>query len=431
MAKDNGPMSGFRDLLSSQMLARQKVLDSVARVYELYGFMPIKTPAIERYETLNGKYGSEATALIYDFKDHGDRHIALRYDHTVPLSRLMAGSSKSLPSPYKRYVIGDVWRGESPQAGRYREFTQIDADIVGSDSYLSDTEILLMTNDVFKALKTEVSIFVNDRRLLDGLAEECGVKGKSGFYKFIGVIDKVDKIGDQAVLKEIAYNYGAEAKDKVSKLFNIKGDRSFDEVLNLVDNPKAREAVESLKKIFETIKELGYTDIQFKPTISRGLNYYTSTIFEAVINKVPEIGSVCAGGRYDELIGQLRGPDLPAVGTSIGLDRLMEGLSRLSDDDIPKTKTKVYITNLDMSLNSERLSIASKLRDNSIPTEVYYSDAKLGKQFESISKLGVNTVLIYGQDEHNKGVVVIKDLKTSDQREIKLSDLVTEVMKVR
>ncbi len=421
MAKDQGPLSGFRDMLSDQTLARQQVLDVIKHVYELYGFMPIKTPAIERFETLNGKYGEEATTLMYEFEDRGGRHLALRYDHTVPLARLMATYGQSLPNPYKRYVVGDVWRGESPQAGRYREFTQIDADIVGSDSYLADVEILVMMHDVFKALKLNVTIEVNDRRILDGLAELCGITDQHQFIKLIGVIDKVSKIGPDAVLQEIEADFGPEAKAHVAKI--LATDMSFDDALAIVNNSKAKDGISNLKSIFAAFEPLSLLDIKFKPAIARGLNYYTSTIFETIINEQPGIGSVCSGGRYDKLIGQLGGPNSPAIGTSIGLDRLMDVISLLSKVDLPDTKTQVYIANLDDKLNSERLKIAQILRAASIPTELYFKEAKLGKQLESISKLGVAKVIIYGQQELDKNVVVVRDLKNSSQAEVPVSEL--------
>lgn len=422
VAKDQGPLSGFRDLLSAQTLAREQVIKTVTGVYELYGFMPIKTPAIERFETLNGKYGDEASTLVYEFNDRGNRHIALRYDHTVPLARLMVSQGKSLPSPYKRYVVGDVWRGESPQAGRYREFTQIDADIIDSDSYLADSEILAMMHDVFVTLGINVTIFVNDRQILDGLAEACSVKPEQ-FTKFAGIIDKIAKIGSDAVINEIRQNFGDDAARLTEEYLINSGDNGLQQVGELLNNQKATNGVSNLSKIFASLKDINLTNIKFNPTIARGLNYYTSTIFETIVDDSPSLGSVCSGGRYDELIKQLGGPDVPAVGTSIGLDRLMDAVQQLGLSDSTKTKTKVYIVNLDNSLDALRIQIANTLRANGIATEIYYKEAKLGKQLEFANKLGVNKVIIYGKDEHQKGVVVIKDLTTSDQQEVELSKL--------
>lgn len=423
MAKDKGPLSGFRDMLSAQTLARQKVLDVVTGIYEVYGFMPNKTPAIERFETLNGKYGDEASTLIYEFYDRGNRHLALRYDHTVPLARLMASYSQTLPVPYKRYVVGDVWRGERPQAGRYREFTQIDADIVGSDSYLADCEILVMTADIFKALDLNVLIEVNDRRLLDGLAQASGINDQAKFLRFIGVIDKVSKIGVDKVLQELYKDFGKQARDNVATLLN--GDNlSFDDVLKIINNHQASSAVDNLKLIFESLSQLGLHNIKFNPSIARGLDYYTSTIFETFLKDAPTLGSVCSAGRYDKLIGQIGGPDSPAIGVSIGLDRLMDGINAIHKPDLKATKTKVYLANIDQSLNSYRLKLAQLLRQANIPTEIYYGQDKLGKQLTAIAKLGVDKVLIYGRQEADKKIVLVRDLNNSSQDEVAIDQLV-------
>ncbi|MHB1865025.1 MAG: histidine--tRNA ligase [Candidatus Saccharimonadales bacterium] len=426
MAKDQGPLSGFRDMLSAQTLARQQVLDVVTAIFERYGFMPIKTPAIERFETLQGKYGQEATALIYDLKDRGDRHLALRYDHTVPLARLMATHGPSLPSPYKRYVVGDVWRGESPQAGRYREFTQIDTDIVGTDSFLAECEILTMMRDVFKQLEVKVTIEINDRRILDGLAEISGISEQSKFLKFIGTIDKVTKIGVDAVLGEIESSFGSSAKDNVARLL-ANTSPSFDDVQAVIDSPKVTEGLDNLKKIFSAVSKIGLDNLKFNPSIARGLNYYTSTIYETIVDDIPKLGSVCSGGRYDNLMGQLGGPDVPAVGTSIGLDRLMDAINTLKPAPIVGTKTQVYIVNLDESLDGDRLEMAQRLRDAGIPTELYYKQAKLSKQLETIAKLGVDKVLIYGPKEATKNIVIVRSLANSSQEEVSINSLIDYV----
>ncbi|HEY1645071.1 MAG TPA: HisS family protein, partial [Candidatus Saccharimonadales bacterium] len=244
-------------------------------------------------------------------------------------------------------------------------------------------------------------------------------------------IDKVAKIGVPAVLKEIEDNFGVEAKDKVAQYLSIDGDQDFDRILELINNDKAKVGVENLRLIFNALAPLNLTDVRFNHSIARGLNYYTSTIFETLVSDLPTLGSVCSGGRYDNLIGQLGGPDCPAVGSSIGLDRLMEAISQLNMGGDTHTKTEVYIVNLDESLDPERLALAQSLRAAGIPTEIYYSPAKLGKQLESIDKLGVSKVIIYGQDEHAKNIVIIKDLNTSGQQEVAVSNLVEELKKDR
>jgi histidyl-tRNA synthetase len=429
MAKDQGPMSGFRDLLPHQMLPRDEVLDAIMKVYETYGFTPLKTPALERYETMDGKYGEEGQKLTYDFEDNGGRHVAMRYDHTVPLARVVAQYGTTLPSPYKRYAIGDVWRGESPQAGRYREFMQFDADIVGTASYLADTEILAMMSDSMSAIVVKATIRVNDRRILDGLVLSCGISDQKQFLRFVGLIDKVEKIGKEAVIKEVEQSFGKSAGDTVNLFLSIDGesDEKLGKVLDLIKLEPADEGVNNLRQILNTLSFAGYsTEIIFDQTIARGLNYYTSTVYETTLNDLPQIGSVCSGGRFDHLIEQLGGPDTPAVGTSIGVDRLIEGMRQLGLLKEIRTRTKAYITNLDAEMDKQRFALAQRLRKAGVPTEIQYDNRKLGKQIAAIDKLGVSEAIMYGPKEESSGTVLIKNLETGEQREVSQEDLSKE-----
>jgi len=427
MVKTQGPLSGFRDLLSEQMLNRDEILGKIKSVYELYGFVPLKTPALELHETLSGKYGDEGDKLMYSFEDNGGRKVALRYDQSVPLARVMATYTE-LPKPYKRYVLGDVWRGESPQAGRFREFAQFDADIVGISDYTADVEILAMMSDAFKSINIEATIYLNDRKILDGLSRKCGIDTNKEFIKLVSTIDKVDKIGKEVVLRDVDKLIGMEGRKLVDKYLSISGDSNtkLDKISKLLDDKKTSESCAELSKILTTLEEAGYSDklITFDQTIARGLSYYTGTIFETKLNKCPQIGSVCSGGRYDNLIKLLGGPDLPAIGTSIGVDRLMEGINILGLNSKLQTKTKVYIVNLSSSLDSERFKIASELRKNNIPTEMIYDDSRLKNQLSSIDKLGVPEVLLYGETEHQKKTFLAKNLDKGTQEEVSLSKLV-------
>ncbi|MDB5175987.1 MAG: Histidyl-tRNA synthetase [Candidatus Saccharibacteria bacterium] len=426
MAIDQGPMSGFRDMLPEQMLPREDVLTTIKDIYELYGFTPLKTPALERFETMNGKYGEEGNKLMYQFHDNGDRHVALRYDHTVPLARVVAQHGSKLPSPYKRYVVGDVWRGESPQAGRYREFGQFDADIVGTHSYLADTEVIAMMSDSMEAIGVSATIRVNDRRLLDGLAVACGIEGQSGFMQLVTSIDKVEKIGKDGVLDEVHESFGDLARSTVDAYLSVEGDdhQKLGRITELLQASSAHEGVDNLRKILGALSFAGYgAEIVFDQTIARGLNYYTSTVYETSLNDLPGIGSVCSGGRYDNLIESMGGPDTPAVGTSIGVDRLMEGLRQLGLLKPMRTRTRAYITNLDAAMDNQRFALAQQLRKQGVPTEISYDARKLGKQIASIEKLGVGEVVIYGQKEADQGIVLVKDLSNGEQREVALESL--------
>lgn len=426
MPTPQGPLSGFRDMLAEQMLSRDEVLGKITSVYERYGFTPLKTPALERYEVLAGKYGDEGNQLMYHFEDQGGRQVALRYDLTVPLARVVAAYGPQLPSPYKRYAVGDVWRGESPQAGRYREFTQFDADIVGASSYLADAEILAMMMDAMQAVGAAVTIRVNDRRLFDGLAESCGISGQTDFLKLVTIIDKIDKIGRAAVLGEVAAVFGAEAGSLVKHYLAIEGDTAakLDQAASLLTTQTAQDSIASLRQIFDVLAAAGYTSvIVFDQTIARGLNYYTGTVFETSLNDLPAIGSVCSGGRYDGLIESLGGPATPAVGTSVGVDRLMEGLRQLNLLNAKRTRTEVFVANLDSGLDEQRFALVQNLRSRGIAAEMFYEERKLGKQLQAAEKLGVNRVIIFGAQEAERGIAVVKDLTSGEQQELPLDEL--------
>lgn len=435
MAKENGPMSGFRDLLAEQMIPRQEMLDAIREVYEGYGFVPLKTPALERYETMTGKYGEEGEKLMYSFKDNGGRQVAMRYDQTVPLARVVAQYGSELPRPYKRYALGEVWRGESPQAGRYREFTQFDADTVGTTDYLADTEIIAMMSDSMARLGLDTVIRVNDRRILDGLAAACGVEGDKDFRRLIGAIDKIDKIGQPAVVEEVDKSFGASTAEIVDNYLSAAGstEERLTIVRTLLKNEATEEGAQNLTKILGALTLAGYREdqIKFDPTIARGLDYYTSTVYETVLKDAPALGSVCSGGRFDNLIEAMGGPSTPAVGTSIGVDRLLDGIDRVQATKPAKTKTEIFIANMDDPdevLSAERFALAQRLRQSGIPSELVFDNQRLGKQFKHIERLGVNKVIIMGSKERAAGTVQVKDLVSGDQITVEARDI-TEYIK--
>jgi len=430
MAKTQGPLAGFRDLLAEQLFPREELIDSIKKVFELYGFVPLKTPAIERLETLSGKYGDEGDKLMYKFKDNGGRDVALRYDQTVPLARVIGQYGNELPKPYKRYALGYVWRGERPQAGRYREFAQFDADIIGSSSYLAETEIIAMMSDVVKALGVKATIRVNDRLMFDALAESCGISEKSEFNTLVSLIDKIDKIGLEEVLDELKKVFSNEVMDKVKSYLTVTGstDEKLSKISSLLGNDLSTKATNNLKDIIDTLAFAGYsTGITFDQTIVRGLSYYTGTIYETTLDDLPGIGSFFSGGRFDNLIKQLGGPDVPAVGSAVGVDRLFEGMKQLGLVKEKKTKTKVYITNVEEGLDKDRFKLVQKLRNNGITAELTYDSPKLGNQIKAIDKLGVEKIIILGSREIENGTVVIKDLKSGDQKDVLVKNLVSEL----
>ena len=425
MAQEKGPLSGFRDMLAEQVFPRQEMIDTIKRVYEKYGFVPQDTPAIERYETLTGKYGPEGEKLMYKFTDHGGRKVALRYDLTVPLARIAYQYKEKITLPYKRYQVGNVWRGESPQAGRFREFMQFDADIIGTSSPIADAEIVEMMADTMEALGVDAIVRVNNRLILDGLAEKSGITDPAKIKILITTIDKSEKIGKNAVLKEISDNFGDETVDLVKSFLEASGSDSekLEQIGKIFEGSKsAVDGVINLQQVFSIIRKSGYDaeKIKFDQTIARGLDYYTGIVYETSIKELPEIGSVCSGGRYDKLVSALSSGkvDLPAVGTSVGVDRLFSALEKLNKLKHIKTASQVLITNFDNEDAAEYVSLASDLRKAGIPTEVYYDKAKIGKQIKFANSLGIGFVIFLGSEEKENNVVKIKNLKTGEQTEI-------------
>ena len=348
-------LKGFRDFLPSAAIARQVVMGKIKNVFERYGFDPLETPALEYAETLLGKYGGEADKLLYLFRDNGKRMVGLRYDQTVPLSRVVA-QYPELPKPFKRYQIQPVWRAENTQKGRFREFLQCDIDTVGSDSPLTDAEIIDCTLYTFKQLGfSGITMDVNDRTIFNELKLT---------KKEMTVIDKLDKIGTDAVIRELEESGRKNAK----KLF---------------ESLKSARPTERIWKIFEALKRLGYkenSDFRFNRFLARGLDYYTSTIFELKAAATTS-GSLAGGGRFDKLIGQFSGQDLPAVGISFGFDRIMEAMEEFKLLSTQKTATQLLVTIFSPEQLGASLALTTALRCEGLNTEVYGdTGVKLDKQ---------------------------------------------------
>jgi histidyl-tRNA synthetase len=427
MAKEQGPLSGFRDQLPAQMLPRQKALDTIKGVYESYGFTPLDTPHVERKETLDGKYGEEGQKLMYQFEDHGGRELALRYDLTVPLARVVAQHGADIPMPFKRYQIGEVFRGESPQAGRYREFTQFDADTVGTKSATADAEVVVMMADAMEALGADAKIRVNNRRILDALVDKSGTQDDAAGH--IGVVDKVEKIGEKAALDEISEKYGDRAARVTQEYLSVSGstEQRLSGLDNLLDgHDGAEEGIDNLQTVFKMVRKgTGRTsdEIDFDQTIARGLSYYTGIVYETMLKDLPQIGSVNSGGRYDNLVRDMGGPDLPAVGTSIGVDRLLTGLAELNPEEARKTPSEVMVINFGDDHAAEYLGIANKLRKSGIPTEIHYEPTRVKRQLRDANQLGVPYVILAGPQELGEESAKIRDMKTGNETTVPLNEL--------
>jgi histidyl-tRNA synthetase len=394
-------LKGFRDFLPGDALKRKYVQDLIENTFVSYGFDPLETPALEYAETLLGKYGDEADKLLYLFEDNGGRRVGLRYDQTVPLSRVIAQYGQDLPTPFKRYQIQNVWRAENTQLGRYREFLQCDIDTIGSSSTLADAEIIACTLDALKRLgfkKTQIQI--NDRGIFDTL----GLSKKE-----IIIIDKLDKIGEAAVVSELEKS----GRQDSQSLFN---------------SLRAAEKTDRLKEIFTALELSKFEegiDFRFDPFLARGLDYYTSTIFEAKVLDLNSPLSLAGGGRYDKLIGSFNGSETPAVGIAFGFDRIVEVAQELSLLPEYKTRSQMLICTLGSNYLDLSLTLANNLRTNGrVNTEVYPDpEAKLDKQLKYANKKGIPFVAILGENEVESQSITLKNMIDGKQTSLKLDQI--------
>lgn len=407
-------LKGFRDYLPQEQIARRKIVNKISEVYERFGFDPIDTPSLESYDLFKGQIG-EDEKLMYKFEDLGGRQVALRYDLTVPLARLVA-SNPELPRPFKRYVIGNSFRAENTQKGRYREFVQCDIDIIGSESLVADAEVIAAMAQAYKALEIgDVLVRINNREIIDRVLGKLKVP-KTKVVTFMRLLDKMDKIGEAKV------KAGLEAsgldKDLLEK-YSVAMEKEFND---------AQELTGYKEEMTNLLEGFGMTNsnIQFDPYLMRGLDYYTGTIFEFVLKSKPEFGSIGGGGRYDGLIGRVSGTDIPAVGGSIGLDRMF---AALVDGGMvaPQTTADVLIMNIDKTLVGDYLNMATNLREAGIKVEYYFDTVKMDKQFKYAEKKNIKLAVIMGSDEKKKNQVNIKDLQEKKQVTVDMADLVTEI----
>ncbi|MEQ8672099.1 MAG: histidine--tRNA ligase [Aggregatilineales bacterium] len=411
---------GMRDFPPSVMLKREYVFDVIREVFHLYGFEPIQTPVMELNETLMGKYGEDAENLIYSAK-HGRSskdEISLRYDLTVPLSRFVAMYENDLNFPFKRYHIAPVFRGERPQRGRYREFYQCDADIVGIGSMAADAEVVSLAVTALRRLGfKQFEVKINHRKLLTAIGKYSGVPDEQlpDLYRSV---DKFDKIGAAGVQKELEER--GIAADVVTRMMELitsqkPGLENLDFLESVFgDMPEAGNSINELRDLAKNLMVAGvpqeFYAIDF--TMVRGLGYYTGPIFETIITE-PNLGSIMGGGRYDELIGLFRRESLPTTGISLGIERIIDLMDELDlyPAHIGGTVVDVFVTVFDEDTREDSLRVASTLREAGINTELYMEDKKLGKQFNLADKKGIPIVAVLGPDEITRGVVTLRRLK--------------------
>ncbi len=395
-------LKGFRDFLPKDAKKRQYVLETLKRVFESYGFEPLETPALEYEDILAGKYGDEGDKLMYRFTDNGDRRVALRYDQTVPLARVVAQYQNELPTPFKRYQIQNVWRAENTQRGRYREFLQVDADIVGAYSPLSDAEIIAVAVRGLEELGfKQFKILINDRSVLTKLVDE-GIFKESEMPGIVRSIDKIKKIGDQGVIEEIVSE--GFTKEKAT------------EILNKIKEQEKSDTLEDISAYLEGLN-LDKDIFKYEPTLARGLDYYTGLIFEVEIEGYT-VGSVAGGGRYDNLIGMFAGKEIPAVGFAFGFDRLMEAMDALNLFPANLSTSKALVAFATSELEEKALEIANGLRNKKINCEVYPEETTLEKQLKYADKKQIPYVVIIDGEK-----MVLKDMEKRTQEELTLDQI--------
>ena len=421
---------GLRDLLPEQQLARQWLIDRIRGVYELYGFLPVSTPAVEYLDVLLGSdAGEEAQQSIFLVSNREQEELGLRFDLTVPLARVVA-QYRNLGRPFRRYQVAPVWRGDKPDKGRFREFTQFDLDSVGVSSELADTEILAGMCDTLDALGVEgYRVRYSSRGLLNTLLNYAEIPEEQGRHVF-RVLDKLDKAGLEKVKLELTTGYEDASGDKIRGVgladgqvekiehyLGISGDRPavVGELRSLFQGVDGADGeIDLVERISDHLGTLGYDDqkVALDLSIARGLAYYTGPVFEAILTDAPQFGSVFGGGRYDGLVQRFLGERVPAVGASIGVDRLLAALEHLGKVKARKSTAQVLVSRMDASLDGDYLAMAYELRRAGISTELFLGKAKnVGKQFGYADQWEIPLVLILGSDEKERGVVTLKDME--------------------
>lgn len=446
--------AGTRDFSADVLRKRQYIFNTIRNVFELYGFEPLETPAIENLETLTGKYGEEGDKLMFKILNNGldnpskNQYIreefekvlqgkntkaiterALKYDLTIPFARFVATNQGQLTFPFKRYQIQPVWRADRPQKGRYREFYQCDADVVGSNSYLSEVDFINIYNDVFTHLKlTGYRLLINNRKILKGILECCGVEKQE--KEILVIIDKTDKIGVNGVKEELLkINIPAENLQKLIEVYSFKGTNreTLDFLKEFLNNSKiGLKGVEELEVILTSIKnEQLSNNLSIDLTLARGLEYYTGIIFEVRAPEEIKIGSIGGGGRYDDLTGLFGVPGIPGVGISFGVDRIYDVMEELNlFPDTIEEGTKVLFFNLGENESKTAYRLLMEIRKSGIPAEIYHEPAKLDKQFKYAERKNIPYIIIIGSREIESNSCVVKNIRTGEQFTFSLDDLV-------
>ena len=419
-------LPGFMELLPEEQILFNQIKDIIRKNYEKFGFLPLDTPIIEDSKVLLAKAGGETEKQIYRF-NKGENDLSLRFDLTVPLAKYVAKNYGELAFPFRRYQIGKVYRGERQQKGRYREFYQCDIDIIGDEelSIKNDAELPNIIYHTFKELDFgKFTICINNRKILSGLFESINLAEISS--DILRVIDKIDKIGKENVIKELEEMEISTSKiDKIISFIEIKGttDEKIKKLEDLkIENSTFQKGLEELKSVIKYIRFFEVPEEFFKiePTIARGLDYYTGTVYETFLDEYKSLGSICSGGRYENLAEYYTDKKLPGVGISIGLTRLFYQLNEIKLIK-PQKKSIADILIISMTENFEYVSkVAKKMRDYGKNVQIYYEEKKLKAQFRYADKLKILYTIVIGDDEVQKGIYTIKNMETGEQKEEKI-----------
>ena len=422
-------LPGFMELLPSEQILFNQIKDTIEETYKMYGFLPLDTPVIELSEVLLAKAGGETEKQMYRF-NRGDTDLSLRFDLTVPLSKYVAKNYGNLSFPFRRYQIGKVYRGERAQKGRFREFYQCDIDIIGDGELdlINDAELPSVIYTIFTKLGfSDFTIKINNRKILNGLFQSLGQKENS--VEILRIIDKIDKIGKENVVEELRkINIDDSVINKIIDFIEIKGTNSekIEKLKSLgIENETFNKGIEELEFVANNMSLFGVPEENYMIdlTIARGLDYYTGTVYETFLNDYRELGSICSGGRYENLAEYYTDKKLPGVGISIGLTRLFYKLNELN---LIKTNKKSISDILIIPMTedlSTAIRIATKLRNQGIKTEIYLNNKKLKAKFKYADKLEIPCVIVIGEDEIQNNVVKLKDMKTGEEKEIPMDDL--------
>lgn len=411
-------LSGFKDRLPAEAMAKAKLLSIVSGVFESFGFVPIETPHLE-YADILVKHGSdEIQKELYAFKDHGGRDVALRFDQTVPLARFISQHKAEVDLPFKRYAIGNVFRGERAQKGRYREFTQCDFDFIGSDSIACDAEIVQVIYASMVALGIEeFTIWLNNRKILNGICKHFGLEGE--IPSVLRIIDKLDKIGVEGVVAELsAITTETKARELLACASHKQSGEAaefFAQIASMAEwNEDLKIGIEELRRVYEILGNLQMDRDVYRVnfSIARGLGYYTGVVYETTLNRARDLGSICSGGRYDNLARSFSNERISGVGASIGIDRLISGL----EHNVRKqTSARVLIICMSEAHFSYAYQIAEAFRRSKIATEVYPEINKLKKQFAYANAKGHEFVVVIGDDELKERGITLKNMTSGMQ----------------